>query len=108
MATVAAGEQSGSLAAVVEKLGIHFFKRHAVRARLTQAAFVPVFTLLSALCVFVGILVLAVPALEDFFAVAGHPIPPGTQRLFTVSAFLRSDAGWVFGIVLLVLAVAAE
>ncbi|MCC7330031.1 MAG: type II secretion system inner membrane protein GspF [Gammaproteobacteria bacterium] len=90
-ATVAAGEQSGHLDAVLERLADYTESRQELRQKLQNAMIYPVVLTSLALMIVGGMLVYVVPKVVSVFAGTGHALPLLTRALIATSDFLR---GW--------------
>lgn len=89
-ATVAAGEQSGHLDAVLERLADYSEGRQELRQKLQNAMIYPVVLTGLALLIVGGMLVYVVPKVVSVFASTGGELPLLTRSLIAVSDFLRS------------------
>ena len=98
-ATVGAGEQSGRLDTVLERLADYTERRDQLRQRVLGALLYPI--VLTAMCVVVvaGLLTYVVPQVVAVFESGGNSLPWLTRALLAVSAFLRE-----WGLLLLSLA----
>lgn len=101
-ATVAAGEQSGHLDAVLERLADYTEGRQVLRQKIQHAMIYPVVLTLLALVIVSGMLVYVVPKVVGVFANSGRELPGLTVFLIALSDFLRD-----YGLVLLAGVVAA-
>jgi general secretion pathway protein F len=102
VATVAAGEQAGSFATVLERLADYLEERQALRGKLLAAATYPAIVTLIAVGVVLFLMTYVVPQVVEVFEQTRQALPWPTRLLLAVSAFLRS-----FGVWLLLGAVAA-
>lgn len=100
-ATVAAGEQSGHLDTVLERLADYTESREQLRSRTINAMLYPV--LLFSVCILIVFMLLTfvVPKIVRQFESSKQELPVLTQALIGLSDFIR-DWGWVLlgGIVL--------
>ncbi len=94
-ATVAAGEQSGHLDAVLERLADYTESRDLLRQRILGALLYP--TLLSVMCLGIvsGLLVYVVPKVVEVFEASKAGLPLMTRALIAFSDFLRDFGGWI-------------
>lgn len=88
-ATVAAGEQSGHLDAVLERLADYTESRQELRQKLQNAMIYPVVLTTLALLIVGGMLIYVVPKVVSVFANTGNELPLLTRALIASSAFLR-------------------
>jgi general secretion pathway protein F len=97
-ATVGAGEQSGRLDTVLERLADYTERRDQLQQRVLGALLYPI--VLTAMCVVVvaGLLTYVVPQVVAVFESGGNSLPWLTRALLAVSAFLRE-----WGLLLLLL-----
>lgn len=105
-AMVAAGEKSGHLDIVLNKLADYTERRQQTRSQITQALVYPVIMLFFAVGVISLLLTLVVPKIIGQFDHMGQDIPTITQILISVSEWLQSYGLVLLGVlVLLVVAV---
>ena len=100
-ATVAAGEQSGYLDKVLNRLADYTVSSAESRHKIKLAILYPVILLLLSLLIVSGLMVYVVPDIVDVFVDTGQELPVLTRGLIALSDFLRS-----FGILLLLLVLA--
>lgn len=93
-ASVGAGEQSGRLSQVLEKLADHAEASDALAQKLLGALAYPLLLSIVAVAVVTGLLTFVVPQIVGVFQNMGHALPIATRVLLGVSAFLRSW-GWL-------------
>lgn len=101
-ATVSAGEQSGHLDVVLERLADYTEARQQLRQKIQLALFYPALLTLMALGVASLLLVYVVPQVVQVFANIGQELPWLTRALIAVSDFLRN-----YGFFILLLITAA-
>jgi general secretion pathway protein F len=97
---VAAGEQSGALGAVLERLADDLEDRQELRAKLIGATLYPAIVSLIAIVIVVFLVTYVVPQVASVFTSSKRALPALTIAMLAISGFLRSW-GW-----LLVLAIA--
>ncbi|NGP54814.1 type II secretion system inner membrane protein GspF [Thioalkalivibrio sp. XN8] len=97
-ATVAAGEQSGHLDPVLERLADYTENRQQLRQRVSHALIYPIILVSLALLIVSALLVYVVPKVVGVFENTGQELPALTQALIASSDFLRE-----YGVVLLAL-----
>ncbi len=88
-ATVAAGEQSGHLDAILERLADYTENRQVLRQKIQHAMIYPVVLTLLALLIVSGMLVYVVPKVVGVFSNTGRSLPALTVFLIGLSDFLR-------------------
>jgi general secretion pathway protein F len=96
-ATVAAGEQSGHLDSVLERLADFAENRQMVRQKISLALVYPILLSGVSILIVVGLLIYVVPEIVTVFKNIGHRLPLLTRALIALSAFLRTD-----GVILLI------
>jgi general secretion pathway protein F len=88
-ATVSAGEQSGHLDLVLDRLADYAEARQHLRQKLTLALLYPIILTTMAILVVVGLVTYVVPQVVQVFDSIGQDLPILTQMLLASSAFLR-------------------
>jgi len=101
-ATVSAGEQSGHLDAVLERLADYTEGRQVLSQKIQHAMIYPVVLTALAVLIVSGMLVYVVPKVVGVFSNTGRELPGLTVFLIAVSDFLRN-----YGLYLLIALVAA-
>lgn len=94
---IAAGESSGALGAVMERLAIHLEKAQMMRRKALTALIYPAVLAVVALTVIAALMAFVVPQIVDQFADMGAELPGLTRALIAVSGAVRD-----FGLVALV------
>ena len=88
-ATVSAGEQSGHLDGVLERLADYTETRHALQQKFQLALIYPVMIALVAVLVVVGLVVYVVPKVVEVFDNVGQELPWLTRALIAFSDTLQ-------------------
>ena len=88
-ATVAAGEQSGHLDVVLERLADYTEARQALRQNITNAMVYPAALIVMAVSIIAFMLATVVPKIVGVFQSTSAELPGLTLGLITVSDFLR-------------------
>jgi general secretion pathway protein F len=97
---VDAGEQSGRLDLVLERLADYTEQRQALQQRVTLAFIYPALVTLVAVLVVVGLLTYVVPQVTRVFVNTGQTLPLVTRVLIAISDFVRAGGiAWLIGIV---------
>ena len=89
-ATVAAGEQSGHLDTVLDRLADYAEGRQQMSQKVAQATIYPAILTIVALSVVVGLLVYVVPQIVEVFENTGQALPLLTRIMIGTSEFLQS------------------
>ena len=87
--TVAAGEQSGFLHAVLDNLAEHTEQRFESVRNVQMALFYPILLFVVSIGIISGLMVFVVPKIVGVFERTGHELPMLTNALIEVSVFLR-------------------
>ena len=93
-AVVAAGEQSGALGAVLERLADDLEERQALRAKLLGAALYPAIVSLIAFVIVIFLVTYVVPQVAGVFTSNKRALPWLTTAMLGLSAFVR-QWGWL-------------
>ena len=96
-ATVAAGEQSGHLDVVLERLADYTEARSEMRQRVTNAMIYPISLVVFAVGIIAFMLATVVPKIVSVFANTQAELPALTRGLIATSDFLRDN--WLFVII---------
>jgi general secretion pathway protein F len=104
VAVVSAGEQSGHLGTVLERLADELEARQALRARLVGAALYPAIVTVVAIAIVVFLVTYVVPQVANVFAGTKQSLPFLTSAMLAISAFIRSW-GWIFALLIMGLGV---
>ena len=94
---VAAGESSGTLDVLLERLANHLEQAQALKARIAKALRYPCIVMAVALSVTTLLLVKVVPAFAATFADLGAELPTLTQRVLSLSNWTRDWWPWLAG-----------
>ena len=98
-AVVAAGEQSGALGVVLEKLADDLEERQSLKAKLIGATLYPAIVSLIAVVIVIFLVTYVVPQVASVFAGSKRALPLLTVGMLAVSAFAR-QWGWLVILVL--------
>ncbi|UUX96513.1 type II secretion system inner membrane protein GspF [Aquabacterium sp. J223] len=93
-AVVAAGEQSGALGNVLERLADDLEERQALRAKLLGAMLYPAIVSLIAIVIVVFLVSYVVPQVASVFTSSKRALPTLTVVMIAISDFVR-DWGWL-------------
>jgi len=107
VAVVDAGEHSGALGLVLERLADELEEQHTLRAKLLGAALYPAIVSVVALAIVLFLLAYVVPQVAGVFAGARHALPLITQVMLGVSSAVR-NYGWLVALALVVGAIVAR
>lgn len=99
-ASVAAGEKSGQLPAVMDELADYLDRRDALRRKTIQALIYPLLVAVVALTIISALMIYVVPQVVSVFQGGKQALPWLTRGLILVSGLLR-DWGWLLAALLL-------
>lgn len=94
-ATVAAGEQSGYLDSVLERLADYTETRQTLQQKTTLALIYPLLVLVVSLLVVALLMVYVVPQIVQVFEGIGQKLPVLTRALIATSDFTRHYGVWM-------------
>lgn len=89
--TVAAGEASGHLDLILERLADYTESRQQMSQSIKMALFYPAILTVMAVLVVLGLLVYVVPEVVQVFQNIGQELPPLTRGLIAVSDFMQHN-----------------
>jgi general secretion pathway protein F len=101
-ATVAAGESTGHLDLVLNRLADYTESRHDSRQRIVQALVYPIILFVLTLLILTGLLAYVVPDIVKVFADTGQELPVLTRFIIATSDFVRDYGLLVFILIILV------
>ena len=94
---VAAGEQSGALETLLEKIATYKEKTEALKAKIKKALFYPLSVLVVAFIVSAILLIFVVPSFSNMFAGFGADLPAFTLMVVGLSDFMVAWWWAIFG-----------
>ncbi|MDZ7749327.1 MAG: type II secretion system F family protein [Halofilum sp. (in: g-proteobacteria)] len=86
---VAAGEQSGTLDDLLDKIATYKEKTEALKAKIKKAMYYPIAVIVVAIVVTMILLVYVVPQFENLFNNFGGELPAFTQFVVSISDFMQ-------------------
>ncbi len=89
-ATVAAGEQTGRLDLVLEKLADYTENQQEIRQKIQQALIYPALMVVVSTSIISFLLAYVVPKIIEVFTSSGQSLPPMTSVLIDISSFIKS------------------
>ncbi len=102
---VAAGEHSGSLDLVFDRIATYKEKAEALKSKIKKAMFYPAAVVVVAIAVTTLLLLFVVPQFEEIFAGFGAELPAFTQLIINISEGLQ--ASWYYFLAAIIIAVIA-
>jgi general secretion pathway protein F len=94
-ASVAAGEDSGQLAGVMERLADYLEERLALRGKVLAAFLYPAVVTAVALAIVIFLMTYVVPQVVEVFSHSRQALPWPTRLLLGITAFLRFGGIWL-------------
>ncbi|MEO5794563.1 MAG: type II secretion system inner membrane protein GspF [Rhodoferax sp.] len=107
VAVIGAGEQSGSLGLVLERLADDLEERQALQSKLIGAALYPAIVTLVAIAIVLFLVGYVVPQVANVFAGSKRALPFLTVAMLAISGMVR-NYGWAMLLAIIVLAVSAR
>lgn len=96
-ASVEAGEQTGNLAVVLDRLADYVENRQELQQRVSIALIYPVILTVVSILIVTGLLTYVVPKVVQVFENSGQALPLLTRILITCGDFLRDYGLWLLG-----------
>ncbi len=96
---VQAGENSGALETMLDKLATYKEKTEALKAKVKKAMFYPIAVMVVAAVVTTILLIFVVPQFEEIFASFGADLPAMPLFVIAISKFMQSYWWIIFGVV---------
>ena len=94
-AVIGAGEHSGNLGLVLERLADDLEERQALKAKLVGAALYPAIVTLVAIAIVIFLVSYVVPQVASVFAGTKRALPFLTVAMLAISSFVRNQGLWV-------------
>ncbi|MEM9102948.1 MAG: type II secretion system F family protein [Pseudomonadota bacterium] len=98
---VAAGEQSGALEAMLDRIATYKEKTEALKAKIKKALFYPIAVIIVAFIVTAILLIFVVPMFEDMFKSFGADLPAFTKMVINLSEWMQNNWWILVGIIIL-------
>jgi general secretion pathway protein F len=102
-ATVAAGEQTGRLDLVLEKLADYTENQQKIRQKIQQALIYPTLMVGVSTLIISFLLAFVVPKIIEVFTTSGQALPAMTHVLISASHFIHNDGLYTLLIIVLLL-----
>lgn len=96
---VDAGEKSGTLDIMLDKVATYKEKIETIKKKIKKALTYPMAVMAVALLVTTGLLIFVVPQFESLFKGFGADLPAMTKAVVTMSAFMQANWYYVFGVI---------
>ncbi len=89
------GEETGTLAKVMQELGVFYARKNEQRRHVTSALTYPIIILMTAFLVVAFMLRYVVPMFQDIFKQNGVKLPPITRFIIALSEVMREQFWWI-------------
>ena len=107
-ASIAAGEQSGTLGDVLERLADYLETRHSVQQKVSGALVYPIFLTLASVSIVVALVAFVVPKVVKVFEDSGQELPFLTTALISLSEFLQNYGLYLLAVLIVVVIIAMQ
>lgn len=97
-ATIAAGEQTGRLAEVMERLADYTEARQSIQQRIGVALVYPIILIVVSILIVVALLTFVVPQVVQVFEDSGQELPLLTRILISISEFTQANGIIILGV----------
>jgi len=94
---VSAGEMSGSLAEILERLAAYLEAAADLKRKVKSAMMYPLIVIIVAIIITSILIVFVVPVFGEMFASFGEDLPMPTQILLNISGFIRGNIFIILG-----------
>ena len=101
-AVIGAGEHSGNLGLVLERLADDLEERQARKAKLVGAALYPAIVTLVAIAIVIFLVSYVVPQVASVFAGTKRALPFLTVAMLAISSFVRNQGLWALGAIVVI------
>lgn len=102
---VAAGEKSGSVETMLDRIANYKEKNEILRMKVKKALKYPIAVVIASLIVTIILLIKVIPVFSDLFTSFGGDLPAFTQMIVNASELTKKY--WIYGVVVLVVAIFA-
>ena len=100
---VEAGEQSGTLETLLDKIATYKEKTESLKGKIKKAMFYPAAVIVVAIVVTAILLIFVVPQFEALFVGFGADLPAFTRLVVNLSNFVQSAWWAILGVILLII-----
>lgn len=101
--TIAAGEQTGRLDVVLEKLALYTENQQQTKQKIQQALIYPTLMILVSTAIISFLMAFVVPKIIEVFTSSGQSLPQMTKLLIHLSIFVKSYGAYSFLLLMLAL-----
>lgn len=103
--TILAGERSGKLANILDRLADYTEKQHHIRQKIKQALVYPIVMMSVSISIVIFLLIYVVPKIVNVFSQTNQVLPLATQFLITISQFIQNDGFYLLCALILLIVV---
>ena len=103
IATVAAGEQSGHLDAVLNRLADYIEEQQEFKQKIQLAMIYPIILVVMSVLIVSGLMIYVVPGIVETLITSGQELPIATKALIAVSDFLETKGHWLLLALLIII-----
>jgi type IV pilus assembly protein PilC len=100
---VVAGENTGDLDTVMERLAVHLEKKAALKAQMINAMIYPAIVVIAAIGVAIFMIVKIIPKFAEFLLGQGKTLPPSTQMLIDISDYVLANGLFLIAVAISVI-----
>lgn len=97
---IRAGEQSGALETLLDRIATYKEKTEAIKKKIKKAMFYPAAVLIVAFIVTAILLIFVIPEFQTLFQGSGAALPAFTQMVINLSKSVRHE-GWLYLIIII-------
>lgn len=98
---IAAGEKSGTLETLLDKIALYKEKTEAIKAKVKKALFYPTAVVIIAMLVCVILLIYVVPQFQEIFSSFGADLPMFTRLVIDLSELMQAYWWIVFSVLII-------
>jgi type IV pilus assembly protein PilC len=98
---VMAGENTGDLDSITERIAVHLEKKAALKSQMINAMIYPSVVVIAAIAVAIFMIVKIIPKFANFLQGQGKALPPSTQLLIDISDYVIANGLWIIGFTIL-------
>lgn len=99
---IQAGEVTGKLDTIMERLASHFEREYKINNKIKSALSYPIILLILSIGVVTFLLIFIMPIFVGMFEGSGVELPPPTKIVLSISNFVRSQWYFILGLVFLI------
>lgn len=92
---IRAAEEAGTFEGTLRRLSEYLERMEQLRGKIKSALFYPIFVLVVATIIIVGMMVFVIPMFQKLYADLGGTLPAITQMVIDSGVFLRKYIGWI-------------